>query len=179
MSAPANHYEEALQLADQEQYQQAYEAIALHLEQAPDDAEVLNDTGVILHCLNRSQESISHLTRAREINGDAPDIIWNLVEAYLTEANIEAAKPLLQLMAANGTINFDVLNRAANILLNEDRLAEAQDMLEWSLRLCPEQEILEPIVEIIQYKIQQASEETSEASESVCAPEIPNRTDQA
>ncbi len=58
MPAQANHYEEALQLADQEQYQQAYDAIALHLEQAPDDAEVLNDTGVILHCLNRSQESI-------------------------------------------------------------------------------------------------------------------------
>jgi len=179
MSTQTNHYEEALQLADQGQYQQAYDAIALHLEQTPDNAEVLNDTGVILHCLNRSKESIAHLTRAREISGDTPDIIWNLVEAYLTEADIEAAKPLMQLMEANGTISFDVLNRAANILLNEDRLAEAKDMLEWSLRLCPQQEILEPMVQIIDCKIQQASEETSDASESAFTPETLNRTGQA
>ncbi len=179
MPAQANHYEEALQHADQGQYQQAYDAIALRLEQTPDDAEVLNDTGVILHCLNRSQESIAHLTRAREISGDAPDIIWNLVEAYLTEADIEAVKPLLQLMDANGTISFDVLNRAANILLNEDRLSEAKDMLEWSLRLCPEQEILEPMVQILQCKMEQPAEEAYKTSEPAFTPEIPSRTDPA
>ena len=157
MPTQTNHYEAALQLADEGQYQQAYDSIALHLEQAPDDGEVLNDTGVILHCLNRSRESIAHLTRAREISGDAPDIIWNLVEAHLTEANIEAVKPLLQLMEANGTISFDVLNRAANILINEEKLSEAKDLLEWSLRLCPEQTILEPMLTIIESKMQQPS----------------------
>jgi hypothetical protein len=63
----------------------------------------------------------------------------------------------LQLMEANGTISFDVLNRAANILLNEERLSEAKDLLEWSLRLCPEQEILEPMLTIIECKIEQPS----------------------
>jgi len=178
MPAPSNHYEEALQLADQGQYQRAYDTIALHLEQEPNDAEVLNDTGVILHCLNRSQESIAHLTRAREIDGDTPDIIWNLVEAYLTEADIESARPLLQLMEANGTINFDVLNRAANILLNEDKLTEARDLLEWSLRLCPEQEILIPMLEIIESKLQQPTEETGQPAEQISVPTA-NETDQA
>ena len=174
MSAHSNHYEEALQLADRGQYQQAYDAIALHLAQAPNDGEAQNDTGVILHCLNRSQESIAHLTRARELSGDTPDIIWNLVEAYLTEADLEAARPLMQLMEANGTISFDVLNRAANILLNEDKLAEAKDMLQWSLRLCPEQaEVLNPMLQVIESKMVETSVETINSVVSIQAPEIP------
>lgn len=173
MSAHQNHHEEALQLADQGRYAQAYDAIALHLEKAPDDGEVHNDAGVILHCLNRSQEGIAHLERAREISGDTADIVWNLVEAYLTEADIDAAKPLLELMEANGTINFDVLNRAANILLNENRLPEAKEMLERSLRLCPEQEILRPMLQVIESRMQAPTPECDNTFMPIEIPEFP------
>ena len=56
----ANHYEQGLKLAEAGQYQQALACMQEHLRTAGDDAQVLNDTGAILHCLGRSVEAIDY-----------------------------------------------------------------------------------------------------------------------
>ena len=48
-----NRYEKGLALAEAGEHRQALEQMQEHLRQTPDDAEVLNDTGAILHCLGR------------------------------------------------------------------------------------------------------------------------------
>ena len=148
----ASHYEKAMILAENGHFQEALDLVENHLQESPDDAEALNDAAVLLHCMERSDEAIEKLNHARELVGDKPEIIWNLVEAHLALAQAEQARPLLTLMERQETINVDVLNRAANTLLNQEKFDDALDMLNWSLRLCPDQEILKPMIEVIHHK---------------------------
>jgi len=56
-----------------------------------------------------------------------------------------------------GILNADVLNRTADILLNEDNLADALKMLYRSLELSPDQEILQPMIEVIRHKMAESN----------------------
>jgi len=146
-------HEQAICLAEAGNYQAAFDLIETHLQQSPQDSEAINDAGVILHCLDRSAEAVEYLQRARSLDGNYPEITWNLVEAYLAEARADEAKALLREMERSETIHIEILNRAADIFINEDKLADALDMLEWSLRLQINQEILEPICVVLRYKL--------------------------
>ena len=153
MSTETSHaYQEAMTLAETGQYQEAFDLIQTYLVQNPEDAEALNDTAVLLHCMNRSHESIDYLVRARTLAGDAPEIVWNLAEAYLAEARAHEARPLLQLMAEQETVTADILNRAARVFIDQDELDAATELLNWSLDLCSDQELLRPMIEIIESK---------------------------
>lgn len=77
------NYQKALDLAEAGQHIEALEAIQQYLISVPEDTEALNDTGVILHCLGRSEQAITHLLKARSLEPDCGEIIWNLSEAYL------------------------------------------------------------------------------------------------
>ncbi len=145
-------HEQALELAEAGQYQEALNQLDTYLETSPNQSEALNDAGVLLHCLDRSDEAIGYLQRAHALDEGDPEIIWNLVEAYLAEARADEAKLLLKYMAKSETIRIDILNRAAHIFLSEDKLDDAIEMLEWSLRLAPNQEILEPMLTVIRHK---------------------------
>ncbi len=147
-----NHYEQGLRLAEAGQYQQALACMQEHLLIAGDDAQVLNDTGAILHCLGRSVEAIDHLVKARNLQNDSAEIVWNLVEAYLAVGRANEAIKLFDDMDQMNVLNLDVLNRAANIFLNQDNKAGAIEMLLRSLQICPDQEILRPMVEVIRSK---------------------------
>ena len=59
------HYEKGLELAEAGRHWQALEYMQEHLRRTPNDAEVLNDTGAILHCLGRSDEAIDHFVNSR------------------------------------------------------------------------------------------------------------------
>lgn len=149
----APNHEQALCLAEAGKHQAAFDLIETHLQQSPQDSEAINDAGVILHCLDRSSDAIEYLQRARGLDGKNPEITWNLVEAYLAEARADEAKALLGEMEASETIHIESLNRAADIFINENKLADALELLEWSLRLQPNQEILEPICVVLRHKI--------------------------
>lgn len=148
-----NCYQKGLELAEAGKYREAFACIQEYLSSAPNDAEALNDTGAVLCCLGRSDEAINHLTKARSLRADSAEIIWNLSESYLAVGKANEAMKLFDDMERMGILNADILNRTANVFLNEDNLPNALKMLIRSLQVSPGQEILKPMVEAIRHKI--------------------------
>jgi len=147
-----NRYERGLQLAEAGKYHEALVYMQEHLRTSPDDAESLNDTGAILHCLGRSNEAIDHFIRAHRLRNDSAEIVWNLVEAYIATGRASEAAQLFDKMQQLGVLNADVLNRTANAFLNQNNKADAIEMLLRSIRICPNQEILQPMIQVIRSK---------------------------
>jgi len=145
-------YQRGLELAEAGRYQEALACIQDHLLKVPDDAQALNDIGAILHCLGRSKEAIDHLVRAKTLRGNCAEIVWNLAEAYLAEGEAKETAQLFDEMERIDILNIDVLNRTANVFLNQNNMADAIELLHRSLMLMPEQEILKPIIEVIRSK---------------------------
>ncbi|MHC4169575.1 MAG: tetratricopeptide repeat protein [Planctomycetota bacterium] len=148
----SDRYEKGLELAEAGKHQEALEYMQEQLRATPDDAEVLNDTGAILHCLGRSDEAIDHISRARSIKNDSAEIVWNLAEAYLAVGRASEAVQLFDQMDRFGVLNADLLNRTADVFLNQHNKADALEMLLRSLRSWPDQELLRPMVEVIRSK---------------------------
>jgi len=152
-------YQDALDLAEAGNYEDALDGIMNYLVSSPTDAEALNDSGAILHCMGRSQEAIEHFEKARKFQPDAPEIAWNLAEAYLAVDRAGDAVAMFEEMDQASTLSADLLNRAADALLGCDDLQRALDMLNWSLKLVPDQEILHPMIEVIQHKMNEGKSE--------------------
>ncbi len=142
-------YERGLELAEAGKHQEALNCMREHLRTKPDDAQALNDAGAILHCLGRSKEAVSYLRRAWELRPDSAEIVWNLVETYLGDRQASEAALLFDMMEQMGTLNVDVLNRTAAILLDQNKKGQAIDVLLRSQRLWPQQEVIAPMLEAI------------------------------
>ncbi len=151
--AAQDQYQKGLDLAEAGKHAEAIECIQQYISSYPDDAEALNDTGAILHCLGRSEEAIEHLTKAKNILPDSAEITWNLAETCLAAGKTDQAIELFDDMEQMELLNVELLNRTANILLDQDKSAKALKMLEWSQKLSPDQEILGPMIEIIRSKL--------------------------
>jgi len=148
-----NDYQKALELAEIGKYEDALGYIQEHLSSSPDDGEALNDAGAILHCMGRSDEAVEHLVKARNLQPDSAEIIWNLSETYLAVGKTAEAMELFDDMERLGILNADVLNRTANVFISENNLSNAVKILNRSLELSPDQEILQPMIEIIRHKM--------------------------
>ena len=147
-------YLEARLLAESGNYEKALVLLNSHLEDKPDDAEAINDIGAILFAQGQTDQAIKHFENANQLCVNRAEILWNLCEAYLSCGHMAKAVELFSQMEKIGILNPDLLNRTANEFLQHDQLSEAADMLEWSLRMAPDQqEILEPMVTIIQSKM--------------------------
>jgi predicted Zn-dependent protease len=144
-----NNHQKALESAEAGKHEEALGYMQEYLSSSPNDAEALNDAGAILHCLNRSDEAIKHLVKARSLQPDSAEIIWNLSETYLAADKPKEAMELFDDMERMSILNADVLNRTADILLKMDNPADALEMLQRSLELSPNQEILKPMIEVI------------------------------
>lgn len=151
--AKPNDYEKSLELAEDGRHEEALACIQEYLISVPNDTEALNDTGAILHCLGRSDEAINQLVKARNLQPDSTEIIWNLSETYLAVSKATEAMELFDDMERMGVLNADILNRTANVFLSENNLSDAVKMLNRSLGLCPDQEILHPMIEVICHKM--------------------------
>jgi tetratricopeptide (TPR) repeat protein len=123
-----------------------------HLRARPDDVQALNDAGAILHCLGRSREATAYLTKARSLQPDSGEIVWNLVETYLGDRQADEAASLFDAMERMHLLNVDILNRTAAMLLDQDKKGQAIEVLLRSQRLWPEQEIITPMLEVIRNK---------------------------
>lgn len=153
MPGTPHRYQDALDLAEAGNHQEALDSIQEYLCSSPDDAEALNDAGAILHCLGRSDEGVKHLIKARALQSDSAEIIWNLVEAYLVIGKAKDASELFDDMQQMDILTADVINRTADVFLKNNDLCEAEKMLKRSLKLSPNQQILIPMIEIINQKI--------------------------
>jgi hypothetical protein len=147
-----NDYERGLEFVKVGNYHQALDYMQRHLQTNGGDLQIYNDTGAILHCLGRSDEAIAYFIKARSMQNDSAEIIWNLAEAYLATGMAEQAERLFGDMEAMEILNVDILNRTANVYLNQGNKAGAIEMLIRSLKICPEQEILSPMVQVIRSK---------------------------
>ena len=147
-----NSYEKGLQLAGAGKYQDALACMLEHLRTSPQDAQILNDIGAILHCLGRTSEAIDHFVRARSLRKNSTEIVWNLVEAYLAAGKAGEAALLFDEMERMNVLNVDVLNRTANLFVNQNNKAGAIETLLRSLRLHPGQELLQPMLNVIRSK---------------------------
>ena len=145
-------YQRGVELAEAGNYEAALNHMRDHLRNAPNDAQALNDAGTILHCLNRSGEAIEYLQKAHQLCPDSGEIVWNLVEAYLAVGMPSEAAWLFGKMEKDGILNIDAVNRAATMLLDQDKKGQAVEVLLQSLRLWPEQEVLTPMLEVIRSK---------------------------
>ena len=145
----SNYYQRGLELAESGEYQQGFHCIREHLRAAPHDAEALNDAGAILHCLGRTDDAITYLHKARNLKHDCGQIVWNLVEAHLAAGQATEAVSLFDEMEQMGLLNVDVMNRAATTLLDQDKKGQAIEVLLRSYRLWPEQEVLQPILDVV------------------------------
>ncbi len=146
-------YKKAAESAEAGRHEDALTFIQEYLGSVPNDAEALNDAGAILYCLGHSEEAVSHLVKARSLQPDSAEIIWNLSEAYLAEGKAEEAMELFGDMERMDILNADVFNRTADVLLKKGNLAAAAKMLRRSLEMSPGQNILKPMIEVIDYKI--------------------------
>lgn len=144
-------YENAVALAEAGQYEPALSRMFDYLRHRPRDGQALNDAATILFCLGRGQEAIACYEKAVEVcTGDAlAQVHWNLCEAYLQEGMVGRAVGLFDTMQSLGLLNVDVLNRAANAMLEQDLLGPAVELLHRSLQMNPDQEILKPMLEVI------------------------------
>ena len=102
-----NHYERGLELAQAGRYDQAFQCMQKHLRKTGDSANVLNDTGAILHCLGRSNEAIDYFVKARNMQSDSAEILWNLVEAYLADGRPDEASIFFDEMEEMSILNVE------------------------------------------------------------------------
>jgi tetratricopeptide (TPR) repeat protein len=147
-----NHYQRGLELASSGRHQEGLNCIREHLRVAPNDAQALNDAGAILHCLGRSEEAVDCLAKARNLQNDSAEIVWNLVEVYLACGRAVEASSLFDNMERMKILSVEVLNRTATMLLDQGRKGQAIEVLLRSCRLWPEQEVLKPMLGVVRSK---------------------------
>jgi tetratricopeptide (TPR) repeat protein len=147
-----NDHQKGLELVEIGQHNEALAHIQRHLLGDPDNPEVLNDAGALLHCLGRSEEAIDYFVKARSLNSRSGEILWNLVEAYLAVGKDSEAIRLFDDMEQLGILNPDIINRTATSLLNQNDKANAIEILLRSLSKWPDQKVIEPMLEVIRHK---------------------------
>jgi glycosyltransferase involved in cell wall biosynthesis len=152
MECVANYYQMGLELAEAGRHKEALESIQKYLLSAPNDGQAVNDAGAILHCLGRSEEAIDYFRKAKTLLPDSAEVVWNLIEAYLATGNAKHVVGLFDDMAHKGILRPDVMNRTANILLDQGDKANAIETMLRSLQMMPNQEILKPMIEVIRSK---------------------------
>lgn len=148
-TCPVSSYQQGLALAEQGRHAEAVGPLMEHLMNNPHDAQAMNDTGAVLYCLGRLEEAGKCLERAYALQPGSAEVIWNLVEVYLSMGQPEKLLSLLPAMASLDILNPDILNRAANAFLDRNDMAGAVEMLLYSLRIAPNQEILRPMLDAI------------------------------
>lgn len=143
-------YEQIQQLAEQGQYAQALEQIERFIESHPDDAQAINDCGVLLFTLGRSDEAVDRLEEALTLQSPPdPATLVNLAEAVIAARRGELTVELMPRLMAADVFTPDLGARAATALLDSGQLAGAIEVLLLSQQAVPGQQVIEPMLDSI------------------------------
>jgi tetratricopeptide (TPR) repeat protein len=142
-------YDRGQELAEAGKYREGLDCICEHLRTSPQDVQALNDAGVILHCLGRSEDAVAYLTKAWVLSGDNGQVAWNLAETYLACGKADEAAAMFDAMERLGVLNVDVLNRVAAMLLDQGKMGPALEVLLRSQRVWPGQQVLASALQVI------------------------------
>jgi glycosyltransferase involved in cell wall biosynthesis len=147
-------HESYMKLAETGQHQEALDQVRAFLREHPQDRQAWNDCGAILYCLRQVEDAIVAFEKARNFSGDSvsAEIYWNLSEAYLDGGYPGMAVKQFDVMEKLGMLSADLLNRAADAFLRQESVGGAMEMLLRSLEVSPQQEILQPMLEIVRTK---------------------------
>ncbi len=145
-------YEKAMVLAESGRHEEALTCVTEYLRTAPEDVEALNDAGALLHCLGRSEQAIDYLEKARELGGDNPQILMNLMEIYIAAGKASEAEALFGQAQEAGVLNPELLNRTAKLFVDQGNKAGAVEVLLRSMDCWPSQEILGHMLTVIKSK---------------------------
>ena len=147
-------HESYMKLAETGRHQEALDQVRTFLREHPQDHQAWNDCGAILFCLRQVEDAIVAFEKARNLSGDAvsAEIYWNLSEAYLDGGYPGMAVQQFDVMEKLGLLSADLLNRTADAFLKQESFGGAMEMLLRSLEVNPQQEILQPMLEIVRTK---------------------------
>ena len=157
-------YVRAMEQAEAGHYEEAMAYLENYLTENDRDAEAHNDAGAILLMQNQTDRAIEHLSKAHDLYSDSAEITWNLSEALLVGGQAEKAAALFGSMEQMGILSTDMLNRTAAALIDDQKPADALPLLQKSLDLEPDQEILGPIIEVVRSKIDSNQNQTAAVS---------------
>src|SRR4030042_933271 len=115
----SNSYQKISALAEAGKHEESLGCLQQYLIRHPDDIQALNDIGAVLHCLGRTEEALHYLLKSHRLEPQNPQIIWNLVEAYLATGRAQEASLLFDDMERLKIISADVINRCANVFLEK------------------------------------------------------------
>ncbi|MFA6175733.1 MAG: glycosyltransferase [Phycisphaerae bacterium] len=146
------NYQDALKLAEQGDYGQAFECIENYLRNDSGNPEIWNDAGAILHCLGKTDQAIEYFNKANALKPNNAEVLSNLAEAYLAVQRPGQAAELFAQMQNIGMLNPDLINRTATALLDSNDKACATEVLLQSLAMWPQQQVLKPMLDVIRSK---------------------------
>ncbi len=146
------NYQKGLEFAKAGRHEEAFGMIDSYLSSFPNDCEALNDAGAILHCLGRSQEAVGYLLKAHQFQSDNANIVSNLIEVYLALGMPDEAEKLFDSAEQFGALGPDIINRIADLYVNQGNKSGAVEVLLRSIRLWPNQEIIRYMLTVIKNK---------------------------
>ena len=145
-------YTKALELAEAGQHRDSLEYFQDYLKDHPDNAQALSDTGTVKYCLGKTEQAIEYFEKSIEADQQYSQAYWNLFEAYISNNDPDNAAKLFEDMSRLNILNPDAVNRTANEFLARNKIGPAVEMMLMSRQMFKEQEILQPMIDILKSK---------------------------
>ena len=137
------------------------------LKDAPQNADILNNLGVICHTLRRISEGIDYFKKAFEVDPLHQDAQENLLTLFEEEKLCEESVSLLQKIVTLDNTNHVALNRLALAQMESGDREGAITSLKQSHRLNPNQQDLQTTLEILEKApVQVDDKDSSKSTES-------------
>jgi tetratricopeptide (TPR) repeat protein len=145
-------YTKALELAERGDHQESLVYFQQHLQDQPNDAEALSDTGAVLYCLGETDQAVEHFKKAVTADKYYGQSYWNLAEAYITDGKAHLAAELFDDMQRLEILNPDQTIRTANIFLEQSDKGAAIEMMLKTVELSDKLEIVEAMIDVVKSK---------------------------
>ena len=122
--------------------EEAEKCFLYFLKENPEDAEVLNNLGVISHAIGDFNNAEGYLSKALSVKDDHLDALQNLSDLYQSASLWEKAAIQLEKYITIDNQDHNIFNQLATVYLEAGNTQNARSALEKSLELKPDQDIV-------------------------------------